>query len=175
MAAELASEAARCLVADDMKVNPGTRFDAVGRSGIYPASGPWPPGKVPVRGQGALAHPEERGRVFQRWRNWPGNSAMLALGRALLGGYFLYNGINHFANRRTLSEYARSKHVPAPDAAVSASGALILLGGLSVLSGMHPKIGASMALVGAACLVAALPEPWPASVHRRHGGAMVTA
>lgn len=104
-----------------------------------------------------------------------------------------------------LTEYARSKHVPAADAAVPASGALILLGGLSVLTGMQPKIGASliatfllgvspqmhdfwriddqeqrmhelvnftknMALVGAACLVAALPDQWPASIQTRDGG-----
>ena len=36
------------------------RRDEVGPTGIYPASGPHPPGDAPIRGQGALAHPEER-------------------------------------------------------------------------------------------------------------------
>ena len=189
---------------NELKVNPGTRLDHVGRSGIYPVSGPLPPGDAPVRGQGQLGHPEERRPVSDRWRTLAGNNVMLGLGRAIFGGYFLYNGINHFANRGMLTEYARSKHVPAPDAAVAASGGLILLGGLSVMTGVQPKIGASLiatfllgvsaqmhdfwriddeqqrmnefvnftkniALVGAACFVAALPEPWPASLQAREG------
>ena len=36
------------------------RRDEVGRSGIHPASGPLPPGDVPVRGQEELGHPESR-------------------------------------------------------------------------------------------------------------------
>ncbi len=125
------------------------------------------------------------------------STPLLALGRTLLGGYFAYNGVNHFVNRAMLADYARSKAVPAAGAAVPASGAMILLGGLSVLTGMRPKIGAAliaafllavsprmhdfwnvedqqqqmqefvnfsknMALLGAACLIAAFPEPWPA-------------
>jgi putative oxidoreductase len=144
----------------------------------------------------ALAQPWRFGAA---WTNWPGNSTMLAVGRAIFGGYFLYNGINHFTSREMLSQYARSKNVPAADLAVPASGAMLALGGASVLAGVQPKIGASMiaafllgvspqmhdfwrmedqqqrmaefvnftknmALVGAACLVAALPEPWPMSV-----------
>lgn len=42
------------------------RKDEVGRTGIYPASGPYPPGDAEVRGQGELAHPEERGRSGAR-------------------------------------------------------------------------------------------------------------
>jgi hypothetical protein len=47
-------------MAEGLKVNPSTRVDQVGHTGIYPASGPWPPGDAPIRGQGELAHPEER-------------------------------------------------------------------------------------------------------------------
>jgi len=196
-------------VSDELKVNPETRFDRVGRTGIYPASGPPPPGDAPIRGQGELAHPEERHRAPGPWISWSGNRIMLAMGRAIFGGYFLYNGINHFVNRDMLAQYARSKQVPAPDAAVPASGALLVLGGLSVLTGVQPKVGASliatfllgvspqmhafwriddpqqrmpefvnftknMALVGGACLVAAIPEPWPARVRGR-GGALTAS
>jgi uncharacterized membrane protein YphA (DoxX/SURF4 family) len=65
-------------------------------------------------------------------------------GRVIFGGYFLYNGINHFLNRKMLVDYARSKNVPAPDLAVSASGLLILAGGLSILTGVQPKVGAAL-------------------------------
>jgi putative oxidoreductase len=64
-------------------------------------------------------------------------------GRAIFGGYFVYNGINHFQNRAMLAGYANSKKVPAADAAVIASGVMMLAGGLSILTGMRPKLGAA--------------------------------
>ena len=69
------------------------------------------------------------------------------LGRALFGGYFLYNGLNHFANREMLSQYAASKGVAAPDAAVATSGSLLVAGGLSILTGFKPRQGLA-AIVG---------------------------
>jgi uncharacterized membrane protein YphA (DoxX/SURF4 family) len=66
------------------------------------------------------------------------------LGRAIFGGYFLYNGINHFLNRTMLTEYARAQGVPAAEVAVPASGALIAVGGLLVMTEMRPKLGASL-------------------------------
>ena len=45
--------------------------------------------------------------------------SLFVLGRAIFGGYFLYNGINHFINESMMSQYAASKGVAAPDAAVS--------------------------------------------------------
>lgn len=67
--------------------------------------------------------------------------AAFVLGRAIFGGFFLYNGINHFLNERAMSEHAASKRVPKPDAAVTASGALLTAGGLSVLTGVRPRQG----------------------------------
>jgi uncharacterized membrane protein YphA (DoxX/SURF4 family) len=68
----------------------------------------------------------------------------LLAGRALFGGYFLYNGINHMRNRAMLAGYAESKGVPAATAAVVGSGLLLIGGGLSILSGASPKIGAGL-------------------------------
>jgi uncharacterized membrane protein YphA (DoxX/SURF4 family) len=62
----------------------------------------------------------------------------------MFGGYFIYNGINHFKNHAMMTEYARSKGVPAPGAAVAISGAMIVAGGLSMLTGMWPKTGAGL-------------------------------
>jgi len=132
-------------VAHELKVNPKTRVDEVGRTGIYPASGPLPAGNPPLLGQGELAHPEERARArHARPRSGAVNVTLLGLGRAIFGGYFIHSGINHFLNRSSMTEYARSKHVPAAEAAVLGSGALIVLGGLSLLTGTRPKLGASM-------------------------------
>src|SRR5438105_15405724 len=69
------------------------------------------------------------------------------LGRLIFGGYFLYNGINHFKQHQMLSQYAGAKHVPMPDKAVSATGVLMLLGGSSILLGVKPKLGAA-AVIG---------------------------
>ncbi len=69
------------------------------------------------------------------------------LGRLIFGGYFLYNGINHFVHHKMLAGYAASKNVPMPDAAVTATGAAMIVGGASILTGVKPKIG-TVALLG---------------------------
>jgi uncharacterized membrane protein YphA (DoxX/SURF4 family) len=65
------------------------------------------------------------------------------LGRFLFGGFFLYNGINHFLKRRELAQYAEAKNVPLPDAAVTASGVALALGGASLILGVKPAAGAA--------------------------------
>ena len=72
------------------------------------------------------------------------STTALMLGRAIFGGYFLYNGLRHFKNADAMGGYAASKGIPMPKAAVIGSGALIALGGLSLLAGFRPKAGASM-------------------------------
>ena len=69
------------------------------------------------------------------------------IGRLLFGGFFLYNGINHFKELKNMAQYAKSKNVPAPDVAVAASGAALVIGGTSLLLGVKPKMGA-MAIAG---------------------------
>lgn len=69
------------------------------------------------------------------------------IGRLLFGGYFFYNGLNHFTMRRMMASYAASKGVPAPDMAVLGSGLLILLGGLSILLGIRPHVGAGLIVI----------------------------
>jgi putative oxidoreductase len=126
----------------------GPRIDEVGRTGIYPASGPWPPGPAEVREQGELAHPEERRRhrllLSSPLPTAQQEMALHLVGRTVLGGYFLYNGLNHFQNRERLTGYARSKHVPLAPVAVPLTGAMLIAGGLSLLLGRRPKIGAAL-------------------------------
>jgi putative oxidoreductase len=129
-------------------------------------------------------------------------AALQMAGRAIFGGYFIYNAVNHFRNREMLAGYARSRGVPLPEIAVVGTGVMMLLGGLSLLTGTKPKVGAglisgflaavsptmhgfwrdadqtqrmdnsvhfmkNLALAGGALLAAAVPEPWPASLHAR--------
>src|SRR5436189_4725803 len=70
--------------------------------------------------------------------------AALMAGRLIFGGYFLYSGIHHFTDREMLIGYARSKGVTWPEAAVLGTGALLVVGGLSVLTGVKQKVGASL-------------------------------
>src|SRR5579862_8642879 len=125
--------------------------------------------------------------------------ASFVIGRMIFGGFFLYNAVNHFVNTRKLGQYAGARHVPKPDLAVQAAGALMGIGGLSLVLGIKPKYGAAaivaflaavspsihafwadedpkareadminfgknLALLGGALALAAVEEPWPASV-----------
>jgi uncharacterized membrane protein YphA (DoxX/SURF4 family) len=115
-------------MSQQLSVNPATPMDEDDRMAMRRPSGRRLPRR---RRQSAV-------------RSSSGHAATLAFGRVLFGGYFLYNGVNHFRTRSAMTQYAASKDVPAPDLAVMASGALLVLGGLSVLTGMRPKAGASL-------------------------------
>lgn len=67
--------------------------------------------------------------------------ALHALGRAIFGGFFVYNGINHLRNSQTMGQYAAAKGVPAAEQAVQATGFMMLAGGLSIMAGLKPKQG----------------------------------
>lgn len=122
-----------------------SQVEDVGRSGIYPASGPRPDGPAELRGQSEFAHPEERReRLLTEGRGRDVDRTLNLLGRAVFGGYFLYNGINHFLNREMLAGYARHKGVPLADIAVPLSGAMLVAGGVSLLLGKRPKLGTGL-------------------------------
>lgn len=74
-------------------------------------------------------------------------NALYVLGRMLFGGYFLYNGVNHFLRQDAMAGYAGSKNVPSPQLAVQGSGALLVLGGLSVLLDVKPQVGAALTAI----------------------------
>ncbi|MFN3821377.1 MAG: DoxX family membrane protein [bacterium] len=61
-------------------------------------------------------------------------SALFWIGRIIFGLYFIFNGVNHFAQMKMMSGYAASKGVPLPSVAVIVTGLLLLAGGLSVLT-----------------------------------------
>ena len=65
------------------------------------------------------------------------------VGRVIAGCFFLMNGFNHFAQLNMMTGYAKTKGLPAPALAVSGTGVLLFLGGLSLLLGYHPTIGAA--------------------------------
>jgi putative oxidoreductase len=66
------------------------------------------------------------------------------LGRMLFGGFFLYSGLHHFTQVERMSAYAAAQGVPLPELAILASGALLVIGSLSVLLGFAPRIGLAL-------------------------------
>jgi uncharacterized membrane protein len=65
------------------------------------------------------------------------------LRRFVFGGFFPYNGINHLIRRKAMAQYVDAKNVPMPDAAVTASGVALALGGASLIFGIRPVLGAA--------------------------------
>lgn len=88
--------------------------------------------------------------------------AAFFLGRAIFGGFFLYNGVNHMLQRDALAQYAGSKGLPNPEIGVLASGALLLAGGASIISGAKPKWGAAALLTFLATVSPTIHDFWNA-------------
>jgi uncharacterized membrane protein YphA (DoxX/SURF4 family) len=66
------------------------------------------------------------------------------VGRLLIGGLFAFMGLNHFMDTDTMAGYAASKGVPAPRLSVLASGATLVFGGLLIVLGLYPAVGAGV-------------------------------
>jgi putative oxidoreductase len=77
------------------------------------------------------------------------------LGRAVFGGFFLYNGINHLKSKEQMTQYASYKGVPNAEAGVVGSGILLAIGGASLILGVKPKWG-SAALIGFLAVASAM-------------------
>jgi uncharacterized membrane protein YphA (DoxX/SURF4 family) len=67
--------------------------------------------------------------------------ALHVLGRAIFGGFFVYNGINHLQHSAGMGQYAAAKGVPAAQQAVQGTGLMLLAGGLSIMAGLKPRQG----------------------------------
>ena len=72
---------------------------------------------------------------------------LFLIGRIIYGGFFILNAFNHFSNVSAMAGYARSKGVPAPEAAVIGTGLMLLAGGLSVLLGYLPTVGLGLIVI----------------------------
>lgn len=66
---------------------------------------------------------------------------LFLIGRAIFGGFFIYNGLNHLTNSGQMAPYAESKGVPASKATVNGTGALLVAAGASVVTGLKPRQG----------------------------------
>jgi len=66
---------------------------------------------------------------------------LVLIGRILFVILFLGSAFGHLTQSAGMAGYAKSKGVPAAQAAVLLSGALLLVGALSVLLGIYPDVG----------------------------------
>lgn len=67
---------------------------------------------------------------------------VLLLGRVMFAAIFLGSGLNHFQSKDELVGYAKMKGAPAPETMVPLTGAVLLLGGISVVFGIAGDLGA---------------------------------
>src|SRR6516164_8120353 len=100
------------------------------------------------------------------------NIAVL-IGRVIVGGFFLMNGFNHVAQLKLLTGYAKSKGIPAPALAVRGAGVLLFLGGLSLLLGYHPGIGAALLVSFLLSAMFAIHNCWTVQDQQEKMGEMV--
>ncbi|MFC7231442.1 DoxX family protein [Saliphagus sp. GCM10025308] len=71
-----------------------------------------------------------------------GADVAFLLARVIFGGVLAFMGFNHFLDVEGMAGYAEFKGLPAPKASVVLSGVLLVLGGLSLIAGVFPAIGA---------------------------------
>jgi len=71
-----------------------------------------------------------------------GAGELFLLSRLLFGGILAFMGLNHFVQVDEMAAYAEFKGLPAPRLSVLASGGLLVSGGLSLVLGVFPAIGA---------------------------------
>jgi putative oxidoreductase len=69
------------------------------------------------------------------------------IGQVLLGVFFVMSGFNHFKMKDMMAKVAKTKGVPAPNLAVLGTGTLLLLGGLSLLTGYQTFWGLTLLIV----------------------------
>jgi putative oxidoreductase len=68
-------------------------------------------------------------------------SIVFLIGRIIFAVYWLRNAYKHLFKSAGLVGYAQSKGVPYPKAAVLGTGILLLIGGLTILTGYWVEIG----------------------------------
>ncbi len=69
------------------------------------------------------------------------HEVLFLVGRLIVGGYYVMSASSHFLKLDMLTAYAKSKNVSLAKWAVLFSGLLLLLGGVSVLTGAYPRVG----------------------------------
>lgn len=76
-----------------------------------------------------------------------GADVALLLGRLLFGLVLAFMGVSHFMQREQMAGYAESKGVPAGSLAVVLSGGLLVVSGVAIALGVLPTLAAGALVV----------------------------
>ncbi|WP_247009222.1 DoxX family protein [Halorientalis litorea] len=71
-----------------------------------------------------------------------GSGIVFLLARVLFGGVLAFMGLNHLSSGDQMVPYAAAKGVPAAGLMVPFTGGMLLVGGLSIVTGVYPVVGA---------------------------------
>ena len=74
-------------------------------------------------------------------------TVILIAGRIVLSVFFLLSGVTKIARNKMMVDYAVSRKLPMPGAAIALAALIELAGGLSVLTGFYPRIAAAILVV----------------------------
>jgi uncharacterized membrane protein YphA (DoxX/SURF4 family) len=85
---------------------------------------------------------------------------LFLVGRILVGGYFVYSGVNHFTSLRALSRTVAQKGLPLPQLTVGGGGVLLMIGGASLMLGTLPRLGVGALLVFLIPVTALIHQFW---------------
>jgi uncharacterized membrane protein YphA (DoxX/SURF4 family) len=66
---------------------------------------------------------------------------LFLIGRIILGLYYISSGLNHFTQLKQMAQWTASKGVPLPELSVIVAGVLLLIGGITILTGFLPYLG----------------------------------
>lgn len=69
------------------------------------------------------------------------------IGRIIVGLYWLMGAINHFTQVKSMVPYAKMKNVPMAELAVPGTGVLLLVAGLSIITGFYPVVAVAALVV----------------------------
>ena len=98
---------------------------------------------------------------------------LFVLGRTIFGGFFAYSGVNHLQHAENIGQYAATKGVPAPEQTVQATGALLLAGGISVMTGFKPRQGLSVLIAFLVPVTLQMHRFWEETDAQKRQGEMV--
>jgi putative oxidoreductase len=92
---------------------------------------------------------------------------LFLVGRIIAGAFFLMNGVKHFTNLEQLARGAAAQGVPFARLAVALAGVLLLVGGLSLLLGLAPRIGIAALLLFLVPVTFTMHQFWDMPAGRR--------
>jgi putative oxidoreductase len=89
-----------------------------------------------------------------------GAGAIFLVARVIFGGILAFNGLNHFLNAGQMTPYAEAKGVPAASVLVPFTGGQLLVGGLAIILGIYPAVGAGALAVFLPIAAVAMHDFW---------------